>query len=212
MDIERNCVERQRYKAMDSQLAFLQPARPRPMRDDLFEHPTHHKEESKARIQADVSDRRKLRERLDQCIDPLDPADHSPTLFNIVSGKLDAESANVHYAPQIGKDCRQAYQIEESSRRVEIPDLIVLGSCAILWTINCPISGTLLDLVNAVAAYVHARLMNSDVLLIFDIYIDYSTKGCTRDRRASVTADRCPHLILQSPLPPQSVSLTITDK
>ena len=103
-------------------------------------------------------------------------------------------------------------QVEESSRTVERPDLIVLGGCAILWTINCPISGTLLDLVNAVAAYVHARLMNSDVHLIFDIYLDYSTKRCTRGRRASVTADRCYYLILQSPLQPQSVSLTVTDK
>ena len=80
------------------------------MRDDLSEHPTHHKEESKARIQADVSDRRMLRERLDQCIDPLDPADHSLTLFNNVSGKLAAESANVQNALQIGKDCKQAYE------------------------------------------------------------------------------------------------------
>ena len=68
------------------------------MRDDLSEHPTHHKEESKARIPADISDRRKLRERLDQCTDPLDPAGHSPTLFNIVYGKLAAESANVQNA------------------------------------------------------------------------------------------------------------------
>ena len=80
------------------------------MRDDLSEHAAHHKVESKARIQADVSDRRKLRERLDQCIDPLDPADHSSTLFNIVSGKLAAESANVQNALQIGKDCVQAYE------------------------------------------------------------------------------------------------------
>ena len=82
----------------------------------------------------------------------------------------------------------------------------MVDGCAILWTINWPISGTLLDLVNAVAAYVHARLMNSDVHLIFDIYLDYSTRG----RRASVTADRRHHLTLQSPLPPQSVSLTDT--
>ena len=76
----------------------------------MSEHPTHHKEESKARSQVDVSDRRKLRERLDKCIDPLDPADHSPTLFNIVSGKLDAESANVQNSLQIGKDYMQAYE------------------------------------------------------------------------------------------------------
>ena len=75
------------------------------MRDDLSEHPTHHKEESKAGIQADVSYRRKLRETLDQCIDPLDSAGHSPTLFNNVSAKLAAESANVQNTLQIGKDC-----------------------------------------------------------------------------------------------------------
>ena len=79
-------------------------------RDDLSEHPTHHKDESKARIQADVSDKRKLRERLDTCIDPIYPTGHSPTLFNIVSGKLDAESANVQNSLQIGKDCVQAYE------------------------------------------------------------------------------------------------------
>ena len=80
------------------------------MQEDLFEHPTHHKEESKACIQADVSDRRKLRERLDQCIDPFDPAGHSPTLFIIVSGKLAAESVNVQNVLHIGKDCMQAYE------------------------------------------------------------------------------------------------------
>jgi hypothetical protein len=107
-------------------------------------------------------------------------------------------------------------QVEESSRTGEKPDLIVLDGCAILWTINWPISGTLLDLVNAVAAYVHARLMNCDVHLIFDRYLDYSTKGCTRGRRASVTADHRHHFILQSPLPPQCMShhsaLSLTTK
>ena len=78
------------------------------VRDDLSEHPTHHKEESKARIQADVSDRRKLRERLDRFTDPLDPACHSPTPFNIVSGKLAAESANVQDALRISNNCMQA--------------------------------------------------------------------------------------------------------
>ena len=42
-------------------------------------------------------------------------------------------------------------------------------------------------------------------------YISSSTEGCTRGRRASVTADRRRHLILQSSLPPHSGSLTVTD-
>ena len=80
------------------------------MRDDLSEHPTHHKKESKEHIQGDVPDRRTIREWLDQCIDLLDPAGHSPTLFNIVSGKLVAESVNVQNALHIGTDCMQAYE------------------------------------------------------------------------------------------------------
>ena len=80
------------------------------VRDDLSEHSTHHKEESKAGIQADVSYRRKLRERLDQCVDPLDSAGHSPTLFNIVSGNLAAECANVQNTIQIGKGCMLSYE------------------------------------------------------------------------------------------------------
>ena len=47
------------------------------MRDDIAGTSTHHKEESKARIQSDSLDRQKLREKLEQCIDPLDPAGHS---------------------------------------------------------------------------------------------------------------------------------------
>ena len=90
------------------------------MRDDLSEHPAHHKEESKARIQADVYNRRKLRERPDQCTDSLDPAGHSPTLFNIVSGKLAAESVSVKNALYIGNDCMQAYENT-------IPDEITMG-------------------------------------------------------------------------------------
>ena len=102
-------------------------------------------------------------------------------------------------------------QVEESSRTVERPDLIVLDGCAILWTINWPIPGTLLDLVNAVAAYVHARLMNSDVHLIFDIYLDYSTMGAlvVEEHPLLLTAVI---ILFCNPRSHQSVSLTVTDK
>ena len=46
------------------------------MRNELYKATTHHLEESNARIQADNSDRGKLRERLDQCIDRCDPSGH----------------------------------------------------------------------------------------------------------------------------------------
>jgi len=102
------------------------------------------------------------------------------------------------------------FGVHHSSRSLCKPDLVVVDGCAMLWAIHWPISGTVLDLVNAIAAYLDKRLANSDVHLIFDRYFDYSPKGCTRGRRKSVSGD-CRHLTVQSPLPPQSVSLTITD-
>ena len=52
-------------------------------------------DESKARIQADNTDRIKLRERLDQCIDICAPSGHYATVFIVVSGKLSAGSVMV---------------------------------------------------------------------------------------------------------------------
>ena len=55
------------------------------MRDNLLDNPTHHNEESKARMHSDSSDRQKLQAKLSQCIEPLSPVGHSTTLFIIVS-------------------------------------------------------------------------------------------------------------------------------
>ena len=118
-------------------------------------------------------------------------------IFNRTLGILGSGELDLHDLFSLGlapiphhcasKSKRKNYlQVEESSRTVEISDLIVFHSCAVLWTIIWPISGTVLDPVNSVAAYVHARLMNSDVHLIFNRYLDYSTKGRTRGRIASL--------------------------
>ena len=80
------------------------------MRDELSKDPTHHLEQSKARIQADNSDRRKLLERLDHYIVPLHPTRHYSTMFNIVSGKLTGASVNVQNALQISKAFFVAYE------------------------------------------------------------------------------------------------------
>ena len=45
----------------------------------------------------------------------------------------------------------------------------------------------------------------------FHRYMDYCIKGCHRSRRASVADNHRYHFILQSPLPPQSVYLTVID-
>ena len=55
-------------------------------------------EESEARIQADNSERRKLREKQYQCIDRFVPYGHYVTVFIIVSGKLTAASVMVKNA------------------------------------------------------------------------------------------------------------------
>ncbi len=56
----------------------------------------------------------------------------------------------------------------------------------------------LLNLVNAVATYVHARLIDRDA----HGYMDYNTKGCNPERKAYVAADRRHHLTLKSLLLP----------
>ena len=64
----------------------------------LIKDPTHHLEESKARIQAANSDKRKLQEMQYQCIDRFDQSGHYVIVFIVVSGKLTDASVNVHNA------------------------------------------------------------------------------------------------------------------
>ena len=91
------------------------------MRNELSNDPTHHLEESNTRIQADNSDRRKLRERQYQCIGRFDPsatdfgrfdpsATDFATVFIIASGNLTAASLHVKNALQIGKAYTEAYE------------------------------------------------------------------------------------------------------
>ena len=53
------------------------------MRDDITEQPTHHKEETTTRIEANYCGRKRIKEMLEQCVDPLDPNDQWPS-FNFV--------------------------------------------------------------------------------------------------------------------------------
>ena len=46
-----------------------------------------HKEEGKARIEADGKDREAIRTSLEKCIDPLDPDKHPEGILNIVTGQ-----------------------------------------------------------------------------------------------------------------------------
>ena len=71
----------------------------------------YHKEEAKARIQADANDRAGLRRKLDSCIDPMDSKAHPEgSIVNIVSGKLAPASVNVENAVMIGETMLEDYE------------------------------------------------------------------------------------------------------
>ena len=71
----------------------------------------YHKEEAKARIQANAKDRDELRRKLDSCIDPMDSKAHPEgSIVNIVSGKLAPVSVNVENAVMIGETMLEDYE------------------------------------------------------------------------------------------------------
>ena len=71
----------------------------------------HHKEEGKARIEADRKDRDGLRSRQDSCIDPLDPKQHPDiSIVNIVSGKITPAFVNVKNSVLIGEGMLEDYE------------------------------------------------------------------------------------------------------
>ena len=73
---------------------------------------THHKEEMKSRIKSDEQDKQELRQKLELCIDPLDPEQHPPEgLVNIVTGMVvNHPSVNAHNAVQLGKTKMEAFE------------------------------------------------------------------------------------------------------
>lgn len=61
-----------------------------------------HKEETKARLKSDGTDRESIRNKLALCIDPLNPASHPSNIVNIVSGQVADNTVNVQDAVSIG--------------------------------------------------------------------------------------------------------------
>ena len=75
---------------------------------DNQHHQTTHKEESPARIESDRKDRDGIRQKLEDCIDPMDHKLHPDEIINIATGEIGSASINVHDAISIGKQ-----QLEE---------------------------------------------------------------------------------------------------
>ena len=71
----------------------------------------HHKEEGKARIEADRKDRDGLGRRLDSCIDPLDPKQHPDrSTVNTVNGKITPAFVNVENSVLIGEGMLEDFE------------------------------------------------------------------------------------------------------
>ena len=65
---------------------------------------THHKEEAIGRIKIDQLDRKKIRDTLDLCIDPMDDTSHPDgKLLNIVTGQTASPEVNVDNALSLGQ-------------------------------------------------------------------------------------------------------------
>ena len=106
---------------------------------------------------------------------------------------------------------KRKLQVEQSSRTLPIPETIVVDGCAILWTIQLPKHGTVQDYVNNVLEYIFGKLQHSDVNVIFDRYYEYSINSSTRTSRTVQQASRRHRLTPSTPLPAQTVVLTITE-
>ena len=59
-----------------------------------------HKEEIKARNASYGADRQSTQNKLNLCIDPLDPTSHPPTIENIVSGQLSDDTVKLKFKTQ----------------------------------------------------------------------------------------------------------------
>jgi len=106
---------------------------------------------------------------------------------------------------------KKKLQVEVSERLCPPPDAIIVDGCAVLWVIQWPTSGTVEDYIMNLMAYVERLLQKSDTYLIFDRYYVDSIKNATRLARAGKEASRRHQLNLNTPLPSQKVTLTVTE-
>ena len=105
-------------------------------------------------------------------------------------------------------DLKSDTQVTQSERTTENIDCLILDGCAILWVVQWPSSSLhqeaqVKDFVDSFESYILHRLETADVYLVFDRYLDYSTKSSTRSARG---ANGCKvfQLSYLSPIPSQT--------
>lgn len=112
-------------------------------------------------------------------------------------------------------ELKKQIKVEVSARHaLQEPSCTVIDGCALLWIPTWP-SPTLtqppivMDFVTKFKRKVEERLRSGDVYLVFDRYVDYSTKCSTRISRGNACS-RVFQLSPTSPLPSQKLALTVT--
>ena len=67
----------------------------------------HTRENFLSRVKSDNVDREKIREKLNLCINPLDPTQHPEQLVNVCIGMLGSEKTDVDDAVDIGRRTKE---------------------------------------------------------------------------------------------------------
>ena len=111
-------------------------------------------------------------------------------------------------------DLKNSTRVEISERTAFMANCTVLGGCAILWCVAWPASSAtspalVRDYVELFKQYLQRQLGTGDVYLVFDRYIDYSTK-CSARKVRGPDGCRVFQLSINSPLPPQNQVLIIS--
>lgn len=112
-------------------------------------------------------------------------------------------------------DLKKNTRVEVSMRNMERMDCTVLDGCAILWCITWPTSSPTNQApakfyVESFEIYLQQWLSQGDVYLVFDKYIDFSTKYSTRKARGPGGC-KVFQLSANAPLPPQKQVLTVSE-
>ena len=258
-----------------------------------------HKEETKARIEKDKKDRESIRQKLKDCIHPLDSSVHPGELVNVSSGRLSSEKVNVHMTMELSlkqanefqkslpegfwssitrqiktmSDVKRATRLanleqtcdpemiysralalQATSRKIDTQTLLshelssyplslfddsgemrlcsskavlktkthvemlgknisslecrVLDGYAILWVIQWPSNtgkekAQVKDFIDSFVSFILYKMQEADIYLVFDRYLDYSTKTSTRQARGTGGCKTF-QLLYASPLPTQT--------
>ena len=99
----------------------------------------------------------------------------------------------------------------EMSRFVPEPDITIIHGCAILWIFHWPGNGTVKDFLNNVSSYIFVKAIKSDVYIVLHRFFDFSIKSVTRSICGGEHGSRRHKLILQTPMPPQTIILIVTE-